>query len=368
MLPAILLADLSHGNVFAARTNGLDFLKILVYYLLLVGLVDSPERLRKFLVAVALLVTLLAGLALLEYRKVINIPALAPMVEGVGEDAEIDETAVIVRLMATGIFHDPNDFSLVVGASIMIGLYWIFEQRNWLVRILWLGAIATLTYAFVLTQSRGGFVGLSAGTTAILLSRFGWRRSLPILAIVLPCVLVAGGRQTSIDLTDTGDTGHGRIQLWRDSLVLFRTAPVFGIGAGQLAEENELVAHNSYVQAFAELGLVGGTLFVGAWYLCLTVIRKGGDAIAGASFDTLQVLRWRPYVLGMLMTYACGLFSLTRCYAVSTYVILGSGAAYAHIISSHLQVSSSFSGRLCLRVLAVGGLSILGLYVFVHIF
>jgi hypothetical protein len=365
LLPAIMLADLSQANLYGARTNGLDFAKVLLYYLLLLGHVNSLGRLRTFLVAVAFFVTLLAGLALLQYHGLIDVPNLEAMVENPGAiNPDTGESAAVIRIMATGVFHDPNDFSLILGAVIMLSLYWVLEQPQWVLRSLWLCAVAVLTYAFILTQSRGGFLGLMAGGSVLLVSRFGWRRGLRAGVVLLPLVLlVFAGRQLSLDISDTNDTGQARIQLWRDSLYLFRAAPIFGIGVGQLAEANDLVAHNSYVHAFTELGVVGGTLFVGSWYVLIAALRRHRSEPVAAD---LPAAAWRPYIFGMAVTYGAGLYSLTRCYALPTYLVLGIGGAYAGMLSSNRSIGArvSFNRQLCVRVALAG----LGSIVFLHLF
>lgn len=364
LLPAIVLTGLSHRSVYFARTAGLDFAKVLLYYLLVVGLVDSRRRLQKFLIAIAIFVTAIAALALLQYHELINISSLAPMLEHVGDD----EADYIVRLMATGFFHDPNDFSLVLGVAIMIGLYWAIEQKRWLLRIPWLGALGVLIYALFLTGSRGGFLALLGGGAVLTITRFGWRRSILIGTLVLPIVLVLfAGRQTDIDINDANDTAQGRIHLWRDSLMLFRTEPVFGIGVGQLAEQNGLVAHNSYMHAFAELGLLGGTLFIGSLYIPLMALRNVTPKTARPTDP--EILRWQPYVLGMTVAYAVGMFSLSRCYSLPTYLVLGGAGAYCNVLYAAAPAAfPPLSRRLAWKVVSASALSLASLYLFVKVF
>ena len=59
-------------------------------------------------------------------------------------------------------------------------------------------------------------------------------------------------------------TGQARIQLWSDGLMFFQQSPLFGIGMENYRQFSRHVAHNSFIHCFAELGLLGGTLFLGA--------------------------------------------------------------------------------------------------------
>ncbi len=61
----------------------------------------------------------------------------------------------------------------------------------------------------------------------------------------------------------TGDLG-GRLNLWRQSMLIFQTHPIIGIGSGALFSPFELgsVAHNTFLSILAELGLVGFAFFM----------------------------------------------------------------------------------------------------------
>jgi O-antigen ligase len=203
------------------------------------------------------------------------------------------------------------------------------------------------------------------GILVFLISRFGWRRALwSGVLLIAPILVLFGGRQTSLGLNDTDDTAQGRIHLWSDSLVLMRGSPIFGIGVGQLAEANGLVAHNSYVHMFAELGLGGGTLFVGAWYVLVTALRAHGRKPASPS----AVWRWRPYVLAMMASYAAGLYSLSRCYVLPTYLVLAcAGACAALLPGDGVPSTVALSRRLCLKVIGVGAGTLMFLHIFVRV-
>jgi putative inorganic carbon (hco3(-)) transporter len=317
LLPAIMLSHLRHGDIWDARMGALEFAKTLIYYFLLVGLVDSPRRLRTFLLTITSLVAFTALICVLNYHEIIQVPALEVIKQQQYDEA--DSGAIVLRLQALGIFSDPNDFSLVLVTSMLVIAHAILAYKAALIRLSLLPPFVLLGYAFTLTRSRGGLLALVAGFGMLAVLRWGWRRSLPVLLVIGPVfLLLFGGRQTNITL-DRNDTGMGRILLWRDALVEWHQTPTFGIGFGKLPDAIGLVAHNSYVHSFAELGLVGGTCFVGIIYLLVYGITK---ANAEGTMKDAQVL------LAIVAGYAAGLFSLSRVYSVSTYAIVGAGAAF----------------------------------------
>jgi O-antigen ligase len=258
------------------------------------------------------------------------------------------------------VFDDPNDFSMVLILAAIVGAYGLGERRLGRLRWMLLLPIAFFGYALVLTHSRGGVV---AGTAALLVfvhARFGWRNVLPLALLLLPLLLLPDwGRQTSFNLGDAEDTFQRRIELWYNSLSVFRAAPLFGSGRNTLVDIIGQVTHNSYLHAFAEMGLLGGVAFTGAFYLVLRGLRLASPADA-------EVARLRPYVLAMTAGYAAGLLSLSRCYTVPTQLVLALATAYLLLASrGGPRVVPSLDWRCARRVTAAGLVMLVVTYAFI---
>ena len=368
LLPAVALSHLSHGDFWSARFGALNFFKVLAYYLLLITVVSSPRRLRIYLQTVAILILISAVLALARYYGVIELPGMGALTDHRGVDADTGEVITVLRLQASGVFSDPNDFSLILGAAIFITVHLAMASRRWLVKLACIVPIGTYGFALALTHSRGGFLALMAGAASFIIGRWGTRRAIPVAIIVLPVMLALfAGRQTDIDLGDEEDTAHGRIELWREGVALFKSAPVFGIGQGLFADEAGLVAHNSYIHCYAEMGVVGGTLFVGAMFIPMFVLWRKSVFDAPRVDPELRALR--PALAAILTAYAVGLFSLSRNYSVTTYVILGMAGVFCVLARQRVPGAvPSFSAALVGRVLAAG-VGCLGMvYVMIKVF
>jgi hypothetical protein len=367
LLPAIVFSQLSHGIIYEARMGAVMFIKILVYYLLLVGLVDSPKRLKIFLFIIGLFILVMTTICILNWHGFIDLDALAPVAQWVNDD-ESGGSGVLMRMTGPGIFNDPNDLSLILSTGILLSVHFAFNRPRWLLRIAYLAAIAPFAYALSLTSSRGGLLALMGGLVVYLACRVRRKWSILLIGIMLPAMLVAfGGRQTDIDLSNNDDTFMGRVLLWRDSLVMFHQSPVFGIGIGNLAEENGLVAHNSYVHAFAELGLVGGTIFVGA--LSVAVVGLWRLRKRRSELLSEELKAWWPCMCAMVAAYFIGLYSLSRVYALPTYCILGIACAYLSQAEAEARgIFSPLSLRLLARTAVVGACTLIYLEVFVRVF
>ena len=139
-----LVSNLAHGDLETAFDFGTEFGKIVLFYLLLVGIVDSPIRLRRFLACLVGFDLVPTILALLQYHGMINIPAFSAMDEG-----------GVLRLHATGNFGDPNDFCEILNTAMLFSLYRLMHRGRGWSRPLWLAPVPVLGLALSLTKSRG---------------------------------------------------------------------------------------------------------------------------------------------------------------------------------------------------------------------
>src|SRR5439155_2154471 len=149
LLPAILLSHLSHGNLFDARAGALFFLPVLLYYFLLVGLVNSPERFRIFLRVFLALTLTVAALSVLNYHGVLDNDGVFAMKQW---DDTGEEGAMIVRVQGSGIFGDPNDFCLILVAGVVLSVHFAVEAAGWGKRFVWLGVGSAVGYTISLTN------------------------------------------------------------------------------------------------------------------------------------------------------------------------------------------------------------------------
>ncbi len=362
---AVVLSLLANLSLTGAGAWGFEFLKMVVYYLLLVGLVDSPARIRRFLWWLAVLAAALTLLAVLEFHGVITLPNLKPLTDSIYDPVTGRDIAVR-RLQSSGIFHDPNDLCVMLVAGMFLSLYWLGERRAGPRRYLWLGPLLLCGYALALTQSRSGFLALLAGVLAYLYSRFGREKTILLAAAVVPALfLVFAGRQTNLS---TGvATGQSRIQLWSDGLMLFRQQPIFGIGVDNYDRTIGHVAHNSYLQAFTEMGLLGGTLFLGAFAVALVGLHRLGSS--GRRIVDPELRRLHPFLLAITAAWAGGMLFLTLCYIMPTYTILGLGTVYLQAAATEPPLPHvRFDGRLVKRMIVFSGIFLVVLYIFVRVF
>jgi hypothetical protein len=364
LLPAVILSHVTHAFLQGAVGAADQFYKVVLYFLLLVGVLNTPRRLSGFLNWLCLFIAVTSVLALLTYHGVFELKAFEPIREQ-QYDEKTGEIHVDVRLCGSGIFANPNDISRILILAMLICLYRITDRRLGPLRFLWIAPLWLFNEALSQTYSRGAFIGLLAGIFVLFCSRFG-RKGILLTAVVLPLAFVIfAGRTTSLS---TGEgTSQQRIQLWSTAYEFLRESPLFGIGMFQFADRNGLEPHNSFVQCYAELGFLGGTLFCGAYYCAILGIckaRQDASVVADA-----ELVRFRPYLLAIIASYAVGTLTSNRSYQLPTYMLHGLAAAYIGLMETGSTSPTLRSDWRMLKQIMIVSLTILLLlYFFMRLF
>lgn len=363
---AVVLSHASHLDLWSARWDGFEFAKIVLYYLLLVGLVDSEKRLKNFLMWLVVFIVAEASLALLVEHGYLVLPGIESLTRRMGTD-EFGEIETIQQLRGTGIFQDPNDLAMILVTGIVLCLGLIADKSRSFLRYGWIAPLGVLFYAFAMTKSRGGFLALLAALGTLSLYKRGWKKTLALGVVGLPVLVVAfSGRMTDMgDAMDSG-TGQSRLQLWSESFTAMKSAPLFGIGMGLIVDEIGHVSHNSFVQAYAELGLFGGTLFFGAFFaafLLFNHLRRRTDLQ-----QTKGLARLTPTLAAIVAGAAFSMLTLSRNYTVTPYVILGLAAAFCQISSLRLKFPViSFNSRFATRLAPLSACFLLSMYLYTRL-
>ncbi|MBI5761259.1 MAG: O-antigen ligase domain-containing protein [Planctomycetales bacterium] len=333
VLLAAVLSHLSHFAFWGLQATIPEYVKVLIYYLLLVSLVDTPHRYRGLLYTICFCGTTMVALCAADYAGWHDLQFVEHVVDR-DEITEDGEILLVLRMRGTGLFQDPNDISLVIVLMSVLCCYFMMNPKSSPLRFGWLVPLVILAVALTFTRSRGGL--LAGGTAGLVYLAYRYGRTTAIVcglcgALLLPLI---AGRQGDIDLNE--GTGNDRIQIWREGLEEIKgSSLLFGIGQGNYADFVGIGAHNSYVNSFVELGLFGGTLFWGCFAfsaLGLYQLRR-----AGADVRNSEAARFAPFLAAILAGWCTGLFSLSRCYVVPTYLLIGLGAAYIHIMNSQLS-------------------------------
>lgn len=300
-----------------AVQSTIDFIKIVVIYLVILNSVDTEKRLRG-LAWTMVLAGLFPAIGALRFYH-----AGTHMFEG--------------RLGWVGIFANPNE--LAYGLAILFPLAATLSTELGFLRraLVWtmLGAYGLVIY---LTYSRGGLLGLFAvlGLMALLQKRASVRLvAFGLMVAALVAVALYWSRSEGFSNLSQDSSFGQRITTYITGLKIFADHPLFGAGINcssaawpfyapkNLHYHTWLVVHNTFLQALSETGLVGFLPYIGfllytlhrAWKTARAAAQAGQERFANLARALLIsyvgflvcgmsggfVMTWFPYLLaGMI--------------------------------------------------------------------
>ena len=245
------------------------------------------------------------------------------------------------RVRYRGELHDPNEVSLTISAgalSLLLGFF--VRKRGTPSAMFYIIAAGIVFYTVFMTQSRGGLVAGLLVPGIFIVRRYGWKSLIPAMAIALP-VLLLGGRSGENAEQSTLE----RYEAWSTGLSMFRSNPLFGVGARQFAEHHYLTAHNSYVLVFAELGFPGFMFFIAILYLSfksLVVGLRDLRHVPGSDAATT----WGLTLLASMAGIVFQVNTLSFAYHSVMWIFFGMVGAWCSAIRYHMP---SFRVRITWR-------------------
>jgi hypothetical protein len=181
----------------------------------------------------------------------------------------------------------------------------------------------------ILSQSRGGQLVFLTVLGVYFFGRYRWKGVLAALPLAVP-VLLYGGR-SDVAAADSTDTRLGCLYA---GIKMFMSQPLLGVGHGQFGEHHPQTAHNSFVLAPAELGIVGMT----AWAMVFWISVKGclGAAQRSSTDYTDEARTWGFAIFAALAGAAVGVLFLTFNYHFVLWTLFGlAGAYYGNVTREH---------------------------------
>ncbi len=247
----------------SAVISGLiEFTKIIGIALLVTGQLDSPLRLRLMLWTIGMC------LGFFGFKG-----GLYGMLGGGG-----------IERGPGGMMEDNNDFALALVMSLPINFYLGVTEKNLLLKKwAWLTMLLTCV-TVILTHSRGGYLAM-----ACVFLQFAWRSGKLLQASLVGALAVVAFFQFAPksvldEIATIGEAAEGnqdksvdaRYKAWAIGLRMIQREPILGVGhknfrhhygrhAAVLFPGEHLfnhVAHNSYIQMWAETGTFALLLFL----------------------------------------------------------------------------------------------------------
>lgn len=256
-----------------------------------------------------------------------------------------------------GMLADNNDFALALcmGVPLLLALGWV-DPRPLLKRA-FLIMVPLTGLTIMATHSRGAFVAMSA-TVAVLV----WRAKNRIAAIAVALMIVVAGvlvaprsyveRLWTIREYETEGSAKGRLDAWKVAFRMIESNPVLGVGFDKFqrnykrydpnaltedgSNEGTRVAHNSYLQIWAECGTPAFLLYMGLIvlsFLDLWRIRREAERLYFSSW----ILTYATMFEASLTAFVVGSFFLNRAHFDLFYHFVAIIAAFGAIARTEME-------------------------------
>jgi O-antigen ligase len=247
---AALFAPIAASPGDSATALSEVFIKTVIIFILIIGLVNTRERLQAMIKLTTLCGTWLAVFAIKNYATG-NFTLKGDRIEG----------------LVGGMFGNPNDLAAALNMLIPPAVALALMNAG-VARLLYAACALLMFGGTLVTFSRAGFITLAA-VSGVMLWKFGrGSRSSVALATLIASVILfsvfSGAYRSRLGTiidpnSDESGSAQQRIELMKHGLSLSVRHPIIGLGIGNfhIYSIHERVAHNGYLETAAELGLIG---------------------------------------------------------------------------------------------------------------
>ena len=243
----ILTMPIARDPALAWQTFVEVFSKVVLMFIIMVNTLRTPARIKG-------LVWLAIGVGLMVTYQAIDL-----YLRG-----EFKTEGYRVSVDFGGMFGNPNDLAMHLAIVTPLAIVLALASKNFLSKIAYFSFAAVMMVGNMVTQSRGGFLGLVAAG-GVLTWKLGRRKRLKAVMILLLFgvsflafapnnygVRILSIFDTSLD--PVGSTDQRTELLKRSILVTLRNPQGIGLGNFPVVGQGNRQTHNSYTQVSSELG------------------------------------------------------------------------------------------------------------------
>jgi len=233
-----------------------NMIKLGIFYLLIILVVDTPKRLEIFF-----------WIFLLAVGK-----SAFDITFGFYHGQAVFNQGLNRATGANSAMDNFNGIAITMNTVIPFVYYFLLHYKQMWRKILFAAILVLFVWTLIVTGSRGGLIGFLS-----ILGIVWWQsRHKMAMALFLIVFMVAGwtflgqdskDRYLSVFAEQLDDSAENRVKAWQDGLLLFIKRPATGVGAGAFANARQesfgvyLNPHSLYIQVLAELGLFGTLVY-----------------------------------------------------------------------------------------------------------
>lgn len=264
-LMGLMLAPIAASPGDSINVMKDTYLTLLILFVLMTTLIDTRRRLRSFL------------LAMMVSGFLYSVSAMKTFLTRTGNEVE--------RIKGWGTqLENPNDLACVLDLLLPFSVYFLLTAKG-KIRLLALITVLATFFSVMFTFSRSGFLGLFLAIL-VLVWKIGRKYRMRIvagsavLAVVLFVAMPGSYRHRISTIfnpqADQTNSAQERQELMKVAANLAVRRSILGLGMGNfhIYSFHEKVAHNSFLEIAAELGIVGLLAYLGLIFYPLLAIRR----------------------------------------------------------------------------------------------
>ena len=259
-----------------------------------------------------------------------------------------------------GMLADNNDFALALVMGIPLVLHLGLAERRPLLRRSLLACVPLMVLSIVATHSRGAFVSLAAMTFVLAWRSRNRVASFSMIAVVALLGLIAvpssyTQRLSTISSYETDGSAQGRLAAWAVAGNMIADRPLFGVGFdrfranyrnyddnvataddGRIDAKDTRVAHNSYLQIWAECGSFAFAIYVALLALSFIDLRRV-RSLAEKRYHTSWIISYATMFEASLVAFTVGSMFLNRAHFDLFYHFVAIVAVFGAIARKAMQ-------------------------------
>jgi len=273
--------------------------------------------------------------------------------------------ATAIKQGPGGMLADNNDFSLAMAMAVPILVHVGLSERREILRKAFLYSVPLTIITVALTHSRGGFLAL-AGGSGVLIWHSRSRISAGLLAffVAILAVIVAPTeykeRISSIGDYESDGSAQARFRSWAVAVRMASANPMFGVGlnkfranylryepnptGAQIDGKGVYVAHNSYLQIWAEVGTPAFAIYLTLILLSFVTVWRT-RAKARRRFYSSWVLNYCTMFEASLLTFCIGAVFLNRAHFDLFYHFIAIVLVFGYIANEELGDEGAYPLR-----------------------
>jgi O-antigen ligase len=331
------------------QNNLTEWIKVALFYVLVVGAVRTEKQLRLFIWV----------FLFCQVFRVLE-PLYLHITAGYWGSVAFSHTDGVMtglkRLSgAPSDVVNPNQLAWVIVSTIPFLFYLLWQKGSW-GKLLFVALLIPSAQALLLTGSRSGLLSLGAVIFAMVLLSKNIRRNLIItVVLVLPLAVLLMGQLGSdmqtrylslIDSTVAGaDTRQGRINGMIRQLGTISNNPLFGNGLGTTREANwnilghsSQITHNLYIEVLQSIGIIGFSLFILYIVAIVRCLRQAQKLLLIKGYDSNDwLIRLSSAILAWVFM---DLFYSISCFGLISWewYFFGGTATVCHALAQEREV------------------------------